>query len=175
MPFIDKLKQDVILKQYRKHETDVTKYARLQSKYRFIKNIFEISLILLGFLGTFIPVIFYIFFENNEKILTITFSSLSFLETVISVLISKVFNGYCLEKYRIKKELSKEYKDKLFVFFTNAAADNEIDDGEFKEYQDIIKDYDTKLEERIRKITLGSITKNFMFAERVEPQEQAVK
>ena len=41
MPFIEKLKQDVILKQYRKHETDVGKYARLQSKYHFIKNIFE--------------------------------------------------------------------------------------------------------------------------------------
>ena len=170
MPFIEKLKQDVILKQYRKHETDFTKYARLQSKYHFIKNIFEICLIILGFLGTFIPIIFYIFFENNEKILTITFSTLSFLETLFSVLISKGFNGYCLEKYRIKKELSKEYKDKLFVFFTKAMTDNEIDDLEFKEYESIIKDYDTNLEERIRKITLGSITKNFIFAQRINPQ-----
>ena len=170
MPFIEKLKQDVILKQYTKHDSNVGKYSRLQSKYRFIKNIFEICLIVLGILGTSAPIIFYIFFENNEKILTITFSLLSFLETLISVLISKVFNGYCLERYRIKKELSKEYKDKLFVFFTKAMADNEIDEHEFKEYEGIVKDYETKLEERIRKVTLGSITKNFIFAQRIEPQ-----
>ena len=102
--------------------------------------------------------------------MTITFSSLSFLETVVSVLIRKVFHGYCLEKYRIKKELSKEYKDKLFVFFRKALADNEIDDREFKEYEDIIKDYETNLEERIRKLTLDSITKNFIFAQRINPQ-----
>ena len=73
-------------------------------------------------------------------------------------------------KNRIKKELSKEYKDKLFDFFTKAMAANEIDDHEFKECDGIIKHYETNLEERLRKITLGSITKYFIFAQRIIPQ-----
>ena len=117
MSLINNMKKQNILDKYKEYKDNYIYYYSFCSKYETIKNLLEIGIILLGVGGTITPMIFLLFFNNDEKLITGIISAVSSIQAFISVILSKIINGYLIEKQRVKRDINKEYSDKIFLFF----------------------------------------------------------